>query len=141
MSPLPEGDQASRMLSEPAKTVTPAATSRFTGGIGTGPGPSAVISMPAFASASACTAKLRIADAAEREGVADRDFAAEPGEFRPPRDLPDLRTAERPKIVDMDIDADAALLRDAEDRVELPLHVVVDAGRIKPPDEVGAFLD
>ena len=45
-SPLPNGDHASRMLSEPAKTVTPCAISRLTGGIATVPGPLVMMATP-----------------------------------------------------------------------------------------------
>ncbi len=129
------------MLSEPAKTVTPAAHEPLHRRHRHGAGPVGHDRDAGFRQRLGGPAKLRIADAAEREGVADRDLAAKPGEFRPPGDLAELRAAERPGIVEMDVDADAVFLRDAEDRVELPLHVVVDAGRIKPADEVGAFPD
>ena len=41
----------------------------------------------------------------------------------------------------MDVDADAVPLGDREDRVEMARHVVVDAGRVEPADEVGAVAD
>ena len=129
------------MLSEPAKTVTPAATSRFTGGIGTGPGPLVMIATPALRKRRGGPLELGIVDVAEREGMADGDAALEPRGFRPRRDLAKLEAAERPGIVQVDIDADAVSLGDRKDRVEMARHVVVDAGRVEPADEIGAFAD
>ena len=129
------------MLSEPAKTVTPAATSRFTGGIGTGPGPFVMIATPACASAAAVRSNSESSTLAEREGMADGDAALQASGFRPRRDLAKLEAAERPRIVQVDIDADAVPLGDREDRVEMAGHVVVDAGRIESADEIGALAD
>ena len=59
--------------------------------------------------------------------------------MRPRRDLAQFVAAERAGIVQMDVEADAMPLGDAEDRVEMALDVVVDAGGIEPADEVGAL--
>ena len=129
------------MLSEPEKTVTPAATSRFTGGMGTGPGPLVMIATSALRKRRGGPLKLGIVDIAEREGMADGDAALQPRGFRPRRDLAKLEAPERPRIVQVDIDADTMPLGDRKDRVEVSRHIVVDAGRIEPADKIGAIAD
>ena len=126
------------MLSEPANTVTPAAVQPPTGGIGTGAGPLVMIATPAAASASAVAPNVGVVDHPERKGVADRDAPARPSAARPGRDLAQLEAAERAGVVQVDVDAGAVPLGEAEDDVEMALDVAVDAGGVEPADEVGA---
>ncbi len=56
MSPLPNGDQASRTLSVPAKTCTPELSNSFTGGMAPKPEAAVKIATPALANFSAVAA-------------------------------------------------------------------------------------
>ena len=86
-------------------------------------------------------AELVIVDRAKGEGVADRDAAGEAERAVRAGDLAELEAAERTGIVEVDVDADAVPLGDPEDRIEMAVDVVVDAGGIESADEVGAGAD
>ena len=107
------------MLSEPAKTVTPAATSRFTGGIGTGPGPLVMMATPALASAAAVRPNSMSSTSPSAKAWLTATRPASPVAERPAGDLAELEAAERARIVQMDVEADAMPLGDREDRVEM----------------------
>ena len=79
MSPLPNGDQASRMLSEPPNTSTPCSRRSFSGGMVAPPGPWLMIATPALASTSAVRAALSVGTEPKREGVAHGDLALQAG--------------------------------------------------------------
>ncbi len=77
---------------------------------------------------------------AERVGVAHRDPATQPGEPSPFRDELQLPDAERAAVVQMDVDAGAVALGEAEHHVEVPYGVAVDASRIEPADHLDPVL-
>ena len=60
---------------------------------------------------------------------------------RPRGDLFDLEDAERSVIVQMDIDADATFVRDAEDDIEMLFDIAIEARGIEAADEIGAHGD
>ncbi len=138
-SPLPNGDHASRILSEPENTRTPAACRRLTGGIGTGPGAVVMIATPARASAEAVASNKRVVEFAETEGVAHRDPAGKAERRGALGDHLQFARAYRAAVVQVNVDADAAPFGDAEDDVEMRFGVAVDALRIEAADEIGAF--
>ena len=70
--------------------------------------------------------------------MADRDPAGEAQRRGPLRDQAQLPGPERPRIVQVNIDADAAPLGEAEDDIEMPFRIAVDARRVEAADEVGA---
>ncbi len=78
---------------------------------------------------------------AEPVGVADGDAALHAERARPCRDLLDLERTEHAAVMEMDVDIDAVLLRNAEDHVEMALDIAVEARRIEPADGVGAEPD
>ncbi len=70
--------------------------------------------------------------------MAHGDLAGEAGRERAPGDLAELEAAERAGVVQVDVEADAMALGDREDRVEMTVEVIVDAGGIEAADEIGA---
>ena len=57
------------------------------------------------------------------------------------RNLLDLEDAERSVIVQVDVDADATFLRDAEHDIEMLFDIAVEARGIEAADEIGAHGD
>ncbi|KIQ62821.1 hypothetical protein TR51_28280 [Kitasatospora griseola] len=71
--------------------------------------------------------------------MADRDPAAQAQRGRPRGDRPQLRHAGRAAVVQVDVDARAAPLRQLEDHVQLAVHVAVEPERVEPADQFGAL--
>jgi hypothetical protein len=72
--------------------------------------------------------------------VADRDLARESKRPRALGDHANLERAELTRVVQMDVHARAMAPGDAEDDVELPLRIPIDAGGIDAADQLGAAL-
>lgn len=80
-------------------------------------------------------------DLPEGVGVADGDGAVEAERRRALRNVPQLPGAGHASVVQMDVDARAMALGQAEDDVELAVHVSVEARRIEAADQVGALRE
>jgi hypothetical protein len=85
--------------------------------------------------------QLVAVDLAEAVGVADDDPPTEPAARRLRRDPPQLETAERAGVVEVDVDPLAVALGDPEDDLQLSLDVAVEPGRVEAADDVGAEHD
>ena len=85
-------------------------------------------------------AQLGLVHHAEAKRVADRDLARESQRPRALGDHANLERAELARVVQMDVHARAMAPGDAEDDVELPLRIPIDAGGIDAADQLGASL-
>src|SRR5262249_25686228 len=84
------------------------------------------------------TTELAIVDRAEREGVANRDPSLEPGGARARCNLAQFKTAERPRVMQVNVDADPMAFSDGKDGVEVSGDVIVNPRGIESADEIGA---
>ena len=80
-------------------------------------------------------------EVAEPVGMADHHLALHSERHRARADLLHREGAERAEIVEVDIDADAAPFRHAEDDVEMAVEITIEARRIEAADEIGAEAD
>ena len=77
-------------------------------------------------------------DFAECVGMTDRDLAAKARRLGASCDFLDFRDALQAAVMQMNVDADAMSLGDAEDDVKMSRDVTVMACGIKPADQIGA---
>ena len=82
-----------------------------------------------------------LVDGTQTERVADRDLARHAMGPAPLGDHAKLFGANLARIVEMDVDTDAAPFGDPEDGIELAGGIAVDAGRIDTADKIGALAD
>lgn len=84
-------------------------------------------------------ARFAFGDAAQTEAMADRHLAAKTERFGASANLLDVEQAHLARLVQVDVEPDAAPHRDREDAIELALGVAVDFKRVEAADEIGAI--
>jgi hypothetical protein len=85
--------------------------------------------------------RFPLCDPAEAKAVADRHFAGETERLGAGADLLDIEEAHLARLVQMNVEPNAAPRRDREDTVELPLRVAVNLQRIDATDQIGAVAN
>lgn len=75
---------------------------------------------------------------AEAEGVGHGDHAGHAERTGPFDDEAELPAPERPTVVEVQVDAAAVSLGDAEDQIEVTYGIAVETRRVDPADQVGA---
>src|ERR1700730_5924604 len=78
---------------------------------------------------------------AEAKAMADRHFAGETERLSAGADLLDIEEAHLARLLQMNVEPNAAPRSDREDAVELPLRVAVNLQRIDAADEIGAVAN